>query len=251
MKSLKLALIATTVLSSSIVFTEEVKNKEAVHAHTASVDHKNKVHHAAHIVVIKTEEIITKSKFGVDVQAKMAKEQQELEKPLVVMDNNFKTQQAMLMQEDKDLRKEAEELEGKATLLSAEVRAKKMEDIQEKRSGLEFKSKQIERTYGKLVEEGKRVQERLMATYQTEMKTLETKIRAIIEELSVEHAWDIVITKESTIFTSAKVDVTATVIAKLDAMHAQETTKNKIETTEKVKPADKVVTQTMSNVTKK
>jgi len=212
MKSFKLALVATALLTSQAIISEaNLQQKSSYDAN-----------HKAAIVSIFTEQIIKDSKHGAEIQARMMKEQQLLTASFPAIQEKMKSQESAIMQGQESLNKEAKNFETQAPMLDPEARTRKIDELQEKRANLEEMSAMFQRAVQKFNDDSKKIEQRLMAMYQKEMGTLEQKIRNVVEELAKVHHWDIVVTKESTIFSSSKIDVTSIVINKLDAIFEKE-----------------------------
>lgn len=191
MKSIKLA-VALTALFTSLVLD------------------------SAHIVIVKTEDIVKNTKRGKEIQATVAKEQRKLAAPFEKIEEKLKQQEADLMEEQKALAKEDENFKSQAALLSPEARADKYDELQKKHRDLDEKVADFQRSMRKAHEDAKKVDQKLEQLYRKEMMAFEQEIKALIEEIAKSEGWDIVLAKETLIFASESVDKTNLIIKKLD-----------------------------------
>jgi Skp family chaperone for outer membrane proteins len=172
---------------------------------------------AVHIVTVKTELIIKDSKSGNNIQKKVAKEQEKLAAPFKDLEDKIKKQEMDLVEKQKALAKEDENFKTQASLLSAEARADKYDELQKKHRDLDEEVADFQRAMRKAHEDAKKVDQKLEAFYRKEMMAFEQEIKSIIEETAKAEGWDLVLAKEAVIFASDVTDKTSMIIAKLDA----------------------------------
>ncbi len=175
------------------------------------------VSQAVHIVTVKTELIIKDSKCGNNIQKRVAKEQEKLAAPFKDLEDKIKQQEAALIDKQKALAKEDEMFKTQASLLSADARADKYEELQKKHRDLDEEVADFQRAMRKAHEDAKKVDQKLEAFYRKEMMAFEQEIKSLIEEVAKAEGWDIVLAKEACIFASDVTDKTSVVIQKLDA----------------------------------
>lgn len=171
---------------------------------------------AVHIVTVRTELIIKDSMCGNNIQKKVAKEQEKLAAPFKDLEDKIKRQEMDLVEKQKALAKEDEAFKTQASLLSAEARADKYDELQKKHRDLEEEVADFQRAMRKAHEDAKKVDQKLETFYRKEMMIFEQEIKAMIEEIAKAEGWDIVLAKEALIFASDATDKTKLVIKKLD-----------------------------------
>lgn len=174
------------------------------------------VSQAAHIVTVRTELIIKDSKCGNNIQKKVAKEQEKLAAPFKDLEEKIKRQEAELIEKQKSLAKEDEAFKTQASLLSADARADKYDDLQKRHRDLDEEVADFQRAMRKAHEDAKKVDQKLEAFYRKEMMTFEQEIKSMIEDIAKAEGWDLVLAKEAVIFASDATDKTSMIIRKLD-----------------------------------
>lgn len=171
---------------------------------------------AVHIVTVRTELIIKDSMSGNNIQKKVAKEQEKLAAPFKDLEEKIKRQEMDLVEKQKALAKEDEAFKTQASLLSAEARADKYDELQKKHRDLEEEVADFQRAMRKAHEDAKKVDQKLEAFYRKEMMIFEQEIKAMIEEIAKAEGWDIVLAKEALIYAGDATDKTKLIIKKLD-----------------------------------
>ncbi|MDP3787978.1 MAG: OmpH family outer membrane protein [Candidatus Chromulinivorax sp.] len=180
---------------------------------------------AAHIVTVKTELIIKDSQCGKNIQKKVAKEQEKLAAPFKDLEEKIKQQEAALIEKQKALAKEDEMFKTQASLLSAEARADKYDELQKKHRDLDEEVADFQRAMRKAHEDAKKVDQKLEAFYRKEMMAFEQEIKTLIEEVAKAEGWDLVLAKEACIYAGDTTDKTNVVIQKLDAKEEKKAAK--------------------------
>lgn len=180
-----------------------------------------------HIVTIQTERIIKESQRGLKIQNKITQEQKRLAAPFEKIETEIKAKETIVIDKQKALAKEDESFKNQASLLSAEARADKYDDLQRKHRELDKEVADFQLAMRQAHEDAKKVDQKLEMFYRKEMMSFEQEIKAIIEEVSKAQGWDIVLAKETLIFTSSSTDKTDVIIAKINeketAKESQET----------------------------
>lgn len=171
---------------------------------------------AVHIVTVKTELIMKDSKGGKNIQKKIAKEQEKLTAPFKDLEEKIKRQEAELVEKQRALAKEDESFKTQASLLSADARAEKYDELQRKHRDLDEEVADFQRAMRKAHEEAKKVDQKLELFIRKEMMAFEQEIKAMIDNVAQAEGWDLVLAKEAVIFASEATDKTQTVIDKLD-----------------------------------
>ena len=171
---------------------------------------------AAHIVTVRTELIIKDSKCGNNIQKKVAKEQEKLAAPFKDLEEKIKRQEMDLIEKQKALAKEDEAFKTQASLLSADARADKYDDLQKRHRDLDEEVADFQRAMRKAHEDAKKVDQKLEAFYRKEMMAFEQEIKSMIEDIAKAEGWDLVLAKEAVIFASDATDKTSMIIRKLD-----------------------------------
>lgn len=180
---------------------------------------------AVHIVTVKTEAIITESKYGKNIQVKIRKEQEKLAAPFKDLEEKIKRQEADLFEKQKALAKEDELFKTQASLLSPDARAEKYDKLQDKHRDLDEEVANFQRSMRKAHDDAKKVDEKLAAFYRKEMMAFEQEIKNMIRDIAKAEGWDIVMAQEACIFASEATDKTAVVIQKLDAKEEKDAAK--------------------------
>lgn len=212
MKSLKSALVLTAL------FTNFVCNADA----------------ALVIVTIQTERIIKESQWGLEIQGSIAAEQKRLAAPFEKIESEIKAKEAALIEKQKSLAKEDTDFKSQASLLSADARADKYDDLQRKHRELDKEVADFQLAMRQAHEDAKKVDQKLEIFYRKEMMAFEKEIKSIIEQTASTEGWDLVLAKEAVIFAGPVTDKTDIIIAKLDAKKAKQ---------DKAKQAAKAVTK--------
>lgn len=180
-----------------------------------------------HIVTIQTERIIKESQRGLKIQNKITQEQKRLAAPFEKIEAEIKAKETIVIDKQKALAKEDESFKNQASLLSAEARADKYDDLQRKHRELDKEVADFQLAMRQAHEDAKKVDQKLEMFYRKEMMSFEQEIKAIIEEVSKAQGWDIVLAKETLIFASSSTDKTDVIIAKINeketAKESQET----------------------------
>lgn len=203
MKSSRLSLLLTALLISYPTIQAE-PNKE---------NHK-KTHAQARIVTVKIERIVKESSRGKKIQDKIAKEQKKLSAPFEKVEVEMRKKEADVMEKVKSLDKEKENFQAQFSLLSADARIEKQEELEKKRRDLEEDKANFQRAVRIAHEDAKKVEQKLEMMYRKEMMTFEQDIRTLIHTISKSEGWNIVLAEENIIYSD--VDVTDIVVQKLD-----------------------------------
>jgi Skp family chaperone for outer membrane proteins len=184
-----------------------------------------------HIVTIQTERIIKESQRGLKIQNKITQEQKRLAAPFEKIEAEIKAKEAILIDKQKALAKEDESFKNQASLLSAEARADKYDDLQRKHRELDKEVADFQLAMRQAHEDAKKVDQKLEMFYRKEMMSFEQEIKALIEQVSKAQGWDIVLAKETLIFASSATDKTDVIITKINekeaAKESQETSTKK------------------------
>jgi Skp family chaperone for outer membrane proteins len=196
MKSTKLAVVLTALLSN--VALQSVQ-----------------------IVTVQTERIIKESQWGLQIQRSITTKQQELAAPFEKIEAEIKAKEAALIEKQKALAKEDESFKTQASLLSADARADKYDELQKKHRELDKEVADFQLAMRQAHEDAKKVDQKLEAFYRKEMMSFEQEIKMVIEQAAKKHGWDIVLAKEAVIYAGSATDKTDEIIAELDAQEAK------------------------------
>ena len=208
MKSFKLLAVLTLALSAqqaAILQAQSAPPKAAKPAAKTPV-----------VVSVKGEDVMKKSKRGNKNILDTQEDERKQMSPVVNQEKAIKNQELELLKKQKDLNDRAKELEEKSKILSQEAQREEFENLQEEKRKLEEAAHDLQRAMQKLNDEFKRIQQKLKMSYQEKMAEFDKEVKETIQALAIENGWDIVLMQESLVYSSAKVDVTDTVIAKLD-----------------------------------
>ncbi len=129
----------------------------------------------------------------------------------------MKKSKLKLIEKQKSLAKEDESFKTQASLLSSDARADKYDELQKKHRELDKEVADFQLAMRQAHEDAKKVDQKLEAFYRKEMMAFEQEIKAIIEQTSKKHGWDIVLAKEAVIYAGPETDKTDIIIAELNA----------------------------------
>lgn len=172
---------------------------------------------ATHVAVVEAEKVVRLSLEGKVIQKKLMDKQEEYSKPLRKQEADLKVLEEKFIEAKKNIEKQIKEFQGKAgDLLSEEAKEKKAEEIQQKQQNLEEMQATSQQKFKKYQETAKRIEQKMAALYQKEMTAFDQKIKHTIEEVARKEKWDLVVTKEVTVYAAPSTDKTDVIIEALD-----------------------------------